>query len=523
MAMRQQAYFMVGVAALLACLAGLAADAQPEDPGVAAAQYLLQQATRPQRDGSHNAMLLGLRQLEDPALLPLFRGLGSSPYLSMRIHGQLGAAALSPTRRIDLSALAEIEDQRELVQVLSSAINDELIDNKALATLLTWEGLDLPLRQAIALRLMGAGGEVDTKPFHESLAFELNDELGAAKQLQYALAAMMLAESGDGAGRSALLKLRVLKDNDADAVMGQIFDAAMRHGFTSIGPLALLIATDPERDPALRLLAVQSALRIGAPGAEQTWRAMFRAEESSAQRIRLAMIALDSAEQVEPELFDTLNSSGEWVGLIAAAGQAIAGKKGSLPEAFEPLIATGQPLSVQWVVTYCRRDTPEQGPVLLEQVIRHHHAGPKHHRGRITQAAVDAATALCELYPEQATKLLSSMLDVNQARPTGIGEDGLYLQRRQIMLMGIARARSKDIKTLAKSIEPDTLSDYTTDVLRLFIRARHDAPLTDEEWERLSDIAQGVGQFDPGMRLQVAWVYLKHKGQDKTAITKALR
>lgn len=522
-AMKRRASMMIGVLVVLTCLIVPVSRAQQADPGVEAARGLLKDATKLHRDASHNAMLLGLRQLEDPGLLPLFKALSGSPYLSMRIHGQLGAASLSPQRRIDLATLAEIDDQRELVQVLSAAIDDGLIDNTSMATLLTWPGLDLPLRQAIALRLMAAGGEVDTKPFRESLAVELNDELSAAKLLQYALASLLLAEAGDDAGKTAMGKLVGLKGDAADAVIGQTLDAAMRQGFASAGSLGLSIAKDAKRGSALRLLAIQCAMRLQTPGAPQAWQAMFRSEESSAQRIRLAMIALDSAEQIEPAWFDTLTNQGQWIGAIANAGRAIASKQDNLAQAFEPMIATGQPLSVQWVVTYCQRSEPAQGPALIELVINHHHAGQRHHRGRITQAASDAATALCELYPEQANKRLASMLDIHQARATGISDDALHLQRRQLVLLGIARARSQDIKPLAESIEPDSLNDFTTDALRLFIRARHGASLTAKEWHRVSDIIQGVGQLDTSMRLQLGWAYLKHKGQANQAIAEALR
>ena len=514
---------MIVVLLSLSCFGVTAAQAQQTDPGVQSALDLLKDATKPQRDGSHNALLLGLRQLEDPALLELFQGLSGSPYLSMRIHARLGAAALSPQRHIDLSILAEIEDQRELVQVLSAAIDDELINNDAMATLLTWQGLDLPLRQAIALRLLAAGGKVDTKPFRESLQVELNEELPASKLLQYALAGLLLAEAGDDAGVAALDKLIGLQGEAADAVIAQTLDAAMRQGLTSAGRLGLAIAKDKKRDAAIRLLAIQSAMRLKTPGAAKAWQPMFLSEEGAAQRIRLAMIALDAAEQVEPALFDTLDKQGVWISAIAQAGRAIASKQDDLANAFKPLVATAQPLSVQWVVSYCQRSKPNQGPALLDLVIYPYYSPQKHHKGRIHLAKSHATTALCELYPEQANTLLAQRLNVHQVRPAGIGEDGIHLIRRQHMLLGISRARSKELKPLAESLEPDALNDFTTEALRLFIRSRHGASLTEKEWGRISDIVQGVGQLDQAMRLQLAWAYLKHKGVSEQAITEALR
>lgn len=507
----------------VACIASPPSHAQASDPGIDSALYLLAEAARPQRDGSHNAMLLGLRRLEDPGLLPLFRGLSGSPYLSMRVHGQLGAAALSPKKRIDLAALAEIENQGELVQVLSAAIDDNLIDNNQMATLLTWDGLELPLRQAIALRLLGAGGKVDVEPFRESLKVTLDESLNAAKTLQYALASVLLAESGDAEGKAALNRLAVLQSESAEAVIGQTLDAAMRNRFASAGALGLAVAKDKQRDPSLRLLAIQSALRLETPGAAEVWQGMFRSEQDNPQRIRLAMIALDAAEHVPPALFDTLADSGEWIGHIAKAGRAIASKDDDLAKAFEPLIETGQPLSVQWVVTYCQRSKPMQGSALLELVVRSHDKAPRHHQGRVIQTAVAATTALCELYPKAANTRLAALLDIDRPRPGGIGDDGIYLTRRQIMLMGIARARSQSLKPLAASLKPDDLGDFTTQALRLFIRARHGEALTDKEWEHISDIIQGVGQFDRAMRLQMGWAYLKHKGVAEKSIKQVLR
>lgn len=508
---------MIGLAVLLACVTGPDANAQPSDPGVEAAVTLLNDATTPQRDASHNSLLLSLRQLEDPALLPLFKGLSGSPYLSMRIHGQLGSAALSPQRHIDLSALAEIEDQRELVQVLSAAIDDGLIDNKAMATILTWEGLDLPLRQAVALRLMAAGGEVDIKPFRESLAVELNEQLSASRLLQYALAGLLLAQSGDEAGQAALSKLKDQRSESADAVIGQVLDAAMRQGFTAAGTLGLSIAKDAQRSEPLRLLGIQSALRLKTPGAAAAWQAMFRKEDNSATRIRLAMIALDAADQVEPALFDTLTDQGQMIEAIAKAGRAIAMQQKDLASAFNTPAFLGQPISVQWVVSYCQRAEPEQGPDLLELLIRNHGHGLEQHRGRLVQASIDATTALCQLYPQAAEQRLIKLMSKETDDPTR------QLQLSQVILMGIASANSTKLTPLAKAINPDQHNDFTTEALRLFIRARHGASLTDSEWRRVADIVQGVGNLGNTMRLQLGWAYLKHKGQADKAIAQVLR
>lgn len=499
------------------CVTAQHTTAEPEDPGVASAQYLLQQATQPQRDGSHNTRLIALRELEDPALLPLFVGLTNSPYLTMRVHGQLGSAALSPTKRIDLTALAEIEDQRELVQLLSAGIDDGLIDNASMATLLTWDSLELPLKQAIALRLLGEGGEVNVTPFQESLDIELNDEVGPARLLQYALGALLLAEAGQDAGRPAIEQLMKITGSTADAVIGQVLDAAMRKDFASAGALAIGVAKDSRRQAPLRLIAIQTAMRLGQAEATTTWQAMFREEESSAQRIRLAMVALDAAEQVPPEFFDTLDDQGRWIQAIAQAGRAISQKQDKLVQAFHPLITIAQPLSAQWIISYCRRAEPIGGDKILQLIISDHRFSQPQQRGKMIQVAINAATTLCEVYPKHARAAFGEAMRV---APDQNDSDALAL--RQVILVGIARAQG-DLNELANTIEPDEYNDFSSDALRLFIRARHGVALTDQEWQRVSDIVQGVGQFDVAMRLQLAWAYLKHKGQGNGSIKQALR
>lgn len=510
---------VMAAACLLVLSTVAAAKAKPSaDPGEETALFLLKQTVRPARDGSHNALLRGLRQLDDPELLPLFNALSASPYLSMRVHGMLGAAELSPQRRLDLSQLAEIEDKRELVQVLSAGMDDGLIDQAGMATLLGWEGLELPLRQAIALRIVGEGGFVDTKPFAESLDIELNDELGAGRLLQYALAALVLAEAGDAAGKTALLKISKLQGVASTAVLGQVLDAAMRQGHASAGPLAMSLVKDAKRDASLRLLAIQTALRLGTNGASTAWQAMYQREESMPQRIRLAMVALDAADKLDSSVFDALGSDGEWVRLIGNAGRAVAEKRDDLLPAFKPMIATGQPLSVQWVVSYCRRDKPAEGAGLLEEVIKNHNAGSDRNRGKMAQAARSAATALCELYPDQAIERLPVLLE----QATG-AEEARGLPMRRLILLGIAQARGDGLKALAQQIETDAFNDFTTEVLRLNIRARHGAELTEKEWQRVSDIVQGVGQLDLSMRTQLGWAYLEHRGKADRAIVEALK
>lgn len=506
------------VALLLMSHAGPSWAQGEDDPGYKSAAYLLRQTTQSYRDGRHNMLLRGLRQLEDKDMRALYDGLAASRFPAQRVHGVLGQAEVSPRRKVDLAALAEIEDKRELIEVLSAAMDDELIDKAGLTTLLTWDGLDLAAKQAVALRLISEGGTIDPKPFGKSLEVELNDALPAGQMLQYALAGLLLTESGDPSGKPALDRLVGLKSTSATAVTAQILDAGMRRELKSVGPIGLTVAKDTERDSAMRMLGIQAALRLQAEGAHLVWAGMYANEQEAARRVRLGMILLDSAAHVKPALFDTLvNSDDELVRLIGQAGRAIAGGSNDVPSAFAPLLSVGQPLVSQWVVTHCRRDEPAYSAALLEGVIRSHAAGETRHRTRLAEAAIAASHALCEIDPEQAGRRLPALLN---APPD---DKAAALQQRQIILLGIARARRVDLQPLAQAITTDTHKDFTTEALRLMVRARHGARLTPNEWARISDMVQGVGAMDLGLRVQMAWLYLEHLNLADEAISAALK
>ncbi|MFN3167086.1 MAG: hypothetical protein ACE37H_08490 [Phycisphaeraceae bacterium] len=511
---------LIALAALLLGWTTLPAPAQDED-GYNAAKYLLDQTTEPYRDGRHNTMLLSLRQLGDRDLLPLFNALSQSRFPAQRVHGVLGAAELSTDRRIDLAVLAEIENDRELVEVLSAAMDGEMIDKAGLATLLEWESLSPGVKQAIALRLLSKGGVIDPGKYRAPLGEVLSEETNTGALLQYALAALLLAEAGDAQGKAALEKLGKLQGASADAVLAQLFDGAMKHELKAAGPVALLVAKDSGRGASLRMLGVQTAMRLRAEGAGRHWQIMYANEQEPARRVRLALIAMDAAQAGETGPFEMLSASDdELLRHLGKAGRALANGEREPDRAFAPLLAMGQPLVNTWLVSYCGREKPAGYPALLEAVITAHHAGEARNRARLSEAAINAVQVLCEKAPDQATRRLAPLL-ANAVEPTG--DHNAALAQRQIILVGAARAHGSDLKDFAKTIGTDKHNDMLTETFRLLLRARYGATLTNKEWTRVSDIVQGVGQVDLGLRVQLAWLYLEHMGKADQAIKDVLK
>jgi hypothetical protein len=511
---------LIALTALLLVMPALRGAAQDQD-GYNAAKYLLDQTTQPYRDGRHNQMLLSLRQLGDKDLLPLFNALSQSRFPPQRVHGVLGAAELSPERRIDLAVLAEIEDQRELIEVLSTAMDNEMIDKAGLSTMLGWESLPLGVKQAIALRLVSRGGVIDAANYSAPLGEAPGDETDAGALLQYGLAALLLAETGEAQGEQALATLGTIDSSSAEAVLAQLFDGAMKHGLKSVGPMALSVAKDADRGASLRMLGVQTAMRLDAEGAGRYWQIMYANEQEPARRVRLALIALDAAGRIDTGLFDMLAASDDaLLQNLGKAGRALATGQGDLADAFDPVLAMGQPLVNTWLVAHCRREKPAGYPALLEAVITRHDAGDARNRARLAEAAINAAQVMCEQDPQAATRRLVPLL-ADAAEPAD--DRGESLAIRQIILIGAARALGSDLDAFAKAIDADEHGDFLTETFRLLLRARYGASLTKKEWTRISDIVQGVGQTDLGLRVQLAWLYLKHMGKGEQAIKDAIK
>ncbi|MEM9414936.1 MAG: hypothetical protein AAGA29_05590 [Planctomycetota bacterium] len=496
-------------------LASLPARAQDDERAYDAAVYLFSQTMRPYPDGRHNQLLLSLRHLNDPALAPLFDALTQSPHAPQRVHGHLGRAETSPGGHLDLAAVAEIENANEIVEILGAAIDCGVLAQRDLVQVLAWEGLDAASRQALAVHVVAGGGAVNDALLLESLVLE-QDTPGTAQMLRHGLGALLLMQGGDSSARAELDKLGELGPADTrDAVRAQLLEVAIHHDFNAIGPWAMELARDEEEDTCLRLVALRAALRFlpgdrGEPAAS-LWEAMFNATEDTAQRIRLALIALEAAPYAAPELYaPLLDSEDALFQHIATAGRAIAAGDPDASDAVIELVEHGHPMSVLWAMRYAHDHADASRGAILLAILEKFDAGPERSRGRRAGPAIDAVQALAELETRAATEQLPGILEKTPSRPRG------ELTTTHIILLGLVRANGVNLVELARSLpEP---ADNDANDLALLLRARCAVPLDTTDWQRISQIVAGQTSLDDSLRIQLAWLYLKHIGRADDAL-----
>jgi hypothetical protein len=332
----------------------------------------------------------------------------------------------------------------------------------------------------------------------------------------------MLMERGDLTALQALRRLDQLgTPTDRELVQAQLFEAAMQHGFSSVGPWALEVAQDAERNAMLRISALRAALRFPVNGDASAgivaWESMFAAEQDAAQRVRLALTALEAAPWTEPELYRMLGDDGDaHFALIAAAGRAIAGGGLDTAEALTALVEHGHQLAIQWAGRYANEHATgaDRGAILLAIVVGADR-GNARTRSRRIEFAIAAAQALAESGSAGDLDRLLPLLEPADT-PRSRGELGMH----HIVLLGLVRAHSEGLHDFTARVPEQPDADAAD--LVLLLRARWDAPLSAAQWERVSQVVAGMSALDVSLRIQLAWLYLKHIGRADEALRAAV-
>ena len=497
-----------------------AADDKPEGPVYEAAVELIRQAVTVQPDQSHMIRLRGLRKLKDPALRPLFEQLIGSSYAPFQINGLLGLAQSSESGTIDLGRVIEIDDPAFVGAAVMAAIDDGSIDQEGLKTVSVWKDLD-PLGTLLVLnRLQMAGDPIDIALVKRLMAVDIdNEDAGRRELLTYAYAAMLLTRAGDAEGTKALDRLFKLPGQNVSLTIYNILTHALKVEAKTLAPYALRVAKDTSQPSGLQMQALLVAMRLRAEGVEAYWNQAFEAEEDAASRARLALVALDSATHLKPEFFDPLIADqSAYLQQIGRFAKAVSmnDPAGQLT-AVDPLLKTGVTQTTQWVVTYCKRDSPDNGAELLERVLRSFLIGFQKRNQDLVRISSEAALIMCDLYPDEATKRIPAMLS-EPAVNSGVGN-----ARLSVVLDGIARGQGADLKALVMQLPQDKFVTPYTRAMSLLVSAKHGIEMNQKQWEDVAALLQGAGPLAKEYRTQLAWLYLKHNGWTDAAIRDAFK
>lgn len=489
------------VALLLASPAMLRAqdaDRETYDSAV----FQLKRAKQVHRDGSHVMLLRALRHLADPSLAPLFSELVESPYTPFKIHGILGLAECDPDKKVDLARIAAIEDPAEQAQILSAAMDSELIDDDQIKQVLAWPGLDIAVKVLVASQLVSSGDFNQPELLNEA---KTSDNI-ARRYLSY----LLLAQIGDAESLKELETLHASTDRNRDEVRSMLLRTALRYDLDRIGPFAMHIAQEPNVSRRLRVEALKAALRFNTPGAENVFHQQYTSTTDLAHRTRLALMALQLSPWVGAPMFDVLvETDNDLISLLGRTGRAVASGE-NVPAAMSDLIAANYSQASAWALGYARFEADDaQATAIYKALIESYANGPE--RGRAQR--LDDAVVATELYfkrdPDNAIPYLRGVI-------VGAADDPLL---EQGILLGLLRTNEGEPHAV---IEGMTFDEPEARDLALLLRARYSHGLPLADLNQLALMVRGGGRQRAPLRIQAGWIYLSTTNQTGPALAEVL-
>ncbi len=517
--------------AIVPALSAPAAGPDGDDPAYQSAVLLLRQCMDAAGRGETHLMLRALRHLKDPALRPLFADLADRTEPLLRVHGLLGLAETAPDGLLDLGRVAALDDEMVLGQVVGAALDDELLTLDQARQMLAWSDLPLGVKIVLATRLVAAqdaDGPAAREAVDRNLLIPLLEQAASQGPLgQRGLAAVLLVELQEEGAMDLLTSIDRSEDVERTLVRTTLLKTAMRLGYRRIGPWALWISTEQTEPIRLRLLALQTALRFNAPRADDAWKAMWYGHSDTAMRRRLAILRLQVAPWVDPAMFDLMdqppaNPTDPLLDLIARAGRSIANADGAGVEqeaALTALAAVGQPLVNAVLISYAERHAPLQTAAPMLWAIIKAADGPELARAERLEQAIEAARVLGSLRSADALAEAGGASLAAQVLPNHAEALKADHELLAAVLLGLVRCDNPAAYTLGDRLPAGDQPLVRSLKVLLRARAAIDEPraLDEADMRQLSLLVRGGGGFDQTLRLQGAWLYLKHAGRVKNA------
>ncbi|TVQ51757.1 MAG: hypothetical protein EA377_11720 [Phycisphaerales bacterium] len=474
---------LFGFAALTAGTVSASADQVARD----AAVRLLRQTVHTQRDGSHLAKLFALRQLGDPTLRPLFEQIVDHGEWQVQVHGVLGLAEVSPDRRLDPRLVSRTAAAAAHDAIVASAIDLELIGPEEMAQL-----LDLAeLSPAARVMLYAERTLQGNPPEVESLErFADHDRIQVA-----ALASVLLKQRGRGYALTAL-QTRLGEEPAArrDQLRLWLLESIRQYELDALFDWARAIAWDDEQRSELIDAAVWTCLHLRPEESFALWRHRIDQIESRARQVYYILMLLAAAgESLNEEWVAAFPSNGDLLNQLARLGRA----KALNTDRVTPMIALidiGHGRTNEWLMAEASRLSAEEAERLYAHIIESI-GRPGGMRPDRIALAIEAAARLFTVNPDR----IETMIRDEQAT-----EDMRY-----VMLLGLLETTEERAGRIAAEIVQPGFS--RTDSLTLLLVAKHADELTEAQLRRLGMIVAGGGRVSEMVRVQSAWLYLKHQ------------
>jgi hypothetical protein len=456
-----------------------------------AAIRLLRRAATPQRDSSHLALLVSLRQLRDPTMPAFLTPLLDSPDWQVQVHATLGLLEVTPEMPIDAALLDQIDpDGQE--PILAEMIDADRLDTATMQTLIAWEGLR-PMSRAILLaELVVAGEKVDV----EQLRTLTEDEDHRAALLAWCLLARLETAGAIDQCRSRLATIDVRTRTFA---LEWLVEAVRQYKLVEALPLVIEAVDTLPRRRGAQDQAVLTVLQLDVEKGLEIWNRRIDANPSYGRRVRLGLLLLASNQKIPMSAFTRLGNDEEMLQAIIDVGTAFDRDADPVP-AMITLLDLRTPRSTDWVMGHASTLPPEAASRIYAHMIE---AFDTATRPDDVSLVIEAAARLFELDPTAILHRLAS------------AEDDSQLQ--QVLLLSLFEPdASSRVGQVVSGLPRST--PRRADSLAVILVAKHlEAPsLTD--LDRLAVVAAGGGQVSELLQAQAAWLLLRRRNAIDDAV-----
>ncbi|MSR41743.1 MAG: hypothetical protein EXS10_07560 [Phycisphaerales bacterium] len=462
----------------------------PVDPFDSAMRQM-RSAIQARSDGGHHVLLVGLRQLKDPRMLPLFECLSRADHWSIRVDGVLGIAELSATHTVDAARIERLPEETDRDNAIQAALAIDLISASEALAIAQWDELDARARAVLCAEAI----ENNVHPPRAML-----EKMAASKTPEVAaLGAVLLLSLGmsDAATvHATIATIGALSPRLRASTLAEVSGTIVRFKLKNTATLLTeaLALTDLSAESRARVIV--ALLTVDPAQGLDAWRKLVNAERTQLALVRASHLLLVSGTRASAEDWARVRNQDPLLEGIADAGAHLSANK--LDQFYNRLLATDHrptlAAATEGAALIGVDAERALGEAALNLLVQQEPSARS-----LGEGLLKAIARLAELSPESfRAALVTAELNV---------------PLKDLLLFALAEAGTESAAMVAQGAR-DGASAKAEALIRI-LHARYAKQLTEAELLALSKVA---GAGEPAVAIQAAWLWLRNSGREQECI-----
>ncbi len=480
--------------AVLLAMRAIPAAAQygPVDPFESSMRQL-RSALDARSDGRHHIVLVGLRQLQDPQLLPLFECLLRAGHWSIRVDGVLGIAELSPTKAIDPALIEALPERTDRDNAIQAALAIKLIGPKEALEISQWDELDGRARAALIAEAM-AQGAVPDRALIDKLCASKTPEIAALGEVL--LLSLGLRDAAEV--QAAIDNIAAMNSRVRVSALTEVSGAIVRFKLKNTGAFLRAALALPDLNAQTRARMIVALLLVDPQEGMLAWRALVGGERTQLALVRAAQLLLASGTRASVEDWALLRNQDPLLESIADAGALLS--TGALEPLYVKLLATGHRSTLA---------AASEGAAVLG-------ADAERALGIASLALLVEENAAASSLGDGVLRAIARLAELSpDALAPALQKSEANVPLKDLLLFALAEAGTPSAASVAHQARAG--ASAKGEALIRILDAQCTPTLSDADLLALSKIA---GSSEPAVAAQAAWLWLRANDRATECISK---